>query len=311
MVFQSRSIQIISMLLFLLSSLCQAEGESLLLGGSELSDEFNTEVNLLSDNMSGWSVLGSGMSNERATSIEVIGGRLRVVPQQFSMNGWFEDEYGPLVFKTVSGNFSVMTSLRVVNNDHPELPPNVGFNAGGFVIRDPVGTHTNDENWVMYNMGGQGVDGVTYSREVKKTVNSISNLFLTEQVGMEEYLLVCRVGSDFYFYHWADDVHNWREEHYYNQFDVDGVTTTTWHNSSSVTPEIIPPLVGQSVEMSFNHTIMPNTVQVGVMGHTWSSDSVQASFDFVRFAAHPPLSKADCLTEFDPFDLIYKSDFEN
>ncbi len=280
------------------------------------SDEFEGSVDLLNNNTSNWSVLGSGAMDERATSAEINGGLLTVVPEVFAMNAWFEDEYGPLVYQPVTGNFAVAISLRVSQDNNIDLPPDLGFNAGGFVIRDATGTHNGDENWVMYNMGGQGQNGVTYAREMKKTVNSTSNLFLTEQVGMEEYLLACRVGDVFYFYYWADAIGGWRQETYYNQFDVDGTTTTTWHNSSSVTAEITPAGVGQANPMHFDHPAMPETVQVGIMGHTWSngSNGTRADFDFIRFAAAPPLSQGDCTTEFQqinlPVDLIFADDFE-
>lgn len=274
------------------------------------SDGFSVDADLLNSNGTSWSVLGSGVMDERATQIEITDGWLQVVPERFMLNAWFEDEYGPLVYQNVTGNFVAMTHLRVVSHDDNNMPPEVGFNAGGFVIRDAVGTHNGDENWMMYNMGGQGANGVTYAREVKKTVNSTSNLFLTEQIGMEEYLLVCRVGADFYFYYWADAINGWRQEHYYNQFDVDGVMTTTWHNSSSVTPEITPAGPGQSNPMYFNHPGMPTTVQVGVMGHTWENDSIQADFNYVLFAENPPQSQADCLTEFEFLDLIFADGFE-
>ncbi|MCB1583931.1 MAG: hypothetical protein KDI92_12780 [Xanthomonadales bacterium] len=274
------------------------------------SDDFDTPNNLLNDNATNWSVLGAGVMDERATQIEIVEGHLQVVPERFEFNGWFEDEYGPLVYQNVTGNFVAMTRLQVFHPDNDQLPPNVGFNAGGFVIRDAAGTHNGDENWVMYNMGGQGVGDVTYSREVKKTVNSTSNLFLTEQIGLDEYLLVCRVGSHFYFYYWADAINDWREERYYNAFDVDGVLTTTWHNSSSVTPEVIPAGTGQSNQMFFNHAAMPATVQVGVMGHTWSDDAIQANFDFVYFSQTPPNNQSECLQEFAIPDLIFADNFE-
>lgn len=274
------------------------------------SDDFTTDADLLNNNTTVWSVLGSGHMDERATQIEIVDGWLHVVPERFEFNAWFEDEYGPLVYQNVTGNFVAMTHLRVVSHDDNSIPPEVGFNAGGFVIRDATGTHQGDENWVMYNMGGQGVGGVTYAREVKKTVNSTSNLFLTEQIGLEEYLLVCRVGADFYFYYWAEAINDWREERYYNQYDVDGVLTSTWHNSSSVTSEITPAEPGESQPMYFNHPAMPATVQVGVMGHTWSDDAIQADIDFVYFAENQPLNQSDCLTEFAVPDLIFDDGFQ-
>ncbi len=277
------------------------------------SDEFDGAVDLLNNNTSGWSVLGSSVMDERATTVEINGGLLTVIPEVFAMNAWFEDEYGPLVYQLVTGNFAAVINLRVTQTNNIDMPPDLGFNAGGFVIRDASGTHNNDENWLMYNMGGQGADGVTYAREMKKTVSSVSNLYLTEQVGLEEYLLACRVGDDFYFYYWADAINAWRQETYYNQFDVDGTETTTWRNSGSVTPEITPAGIGQANPMHFNHPAMPAEVQVGIMGHTWSNgnNGTRADFDFIRFAQSPPQSQSECTTAFNNInDLIFADDFE-
>lgn len=285
--------------------------------GGPFSDEFNQDADLLNTNNTNWSVLGSNIGQERATSIEINNGYLVVEPQIFSMNAWFEDEYGPLVYQNVTGNFAAVISLSVTQSADPSQPADLGFNAGGFVIRDPSGTHTGDENWVMYNMGGQGADGVTYAREMKKTVSSgmtsISNLYLTEQVNSEEYLLACRVGDLFYFYYWADAIGAWRQETFYNQFDVDGTLTTTWRNGGSVTPEITVPGTGQSSPMHFNHPGMPNTVQLGIMGHSWQNgdNGVLASFDFIRFAKNIPQNQNDCIAEFLLIDdLIFADDFE-
>lgn len=281
--------------------------------GGSFSDEFDQNIDLLNNNTSGWSVLGSNIDDERAISIEITNGTLIVEPEIFSMNAWFEDEYGPLVYQNVTGNFATVISLSVTQSNDPEQTADVGFNAGGFVIRDASGTHNNDENWVMYNMGGQGQNGATYAREMKKTVNSSSNLYLTEQIGVDEYLLACRVGDAFYFYYWADVIGAWRQETYYNQFDVDGVTTTTWRNAGDVTPEITLPAVGQSSPMHFNHPAMPETVQLGIMGHSWANgdNGVLASFDYIRFAENTPQSQNDCTAEFLIMDdLIFADDFE-
>lgn len=276
------------------------------------NDEFNQQADLLNNNTTNWQVLGAGINDERATTIDINNGQLTVIPEVFAQNAWFEDSYGPLIYQQITGNFSAVIHLRVISSNNPDVQPNVGFNAGGFVIRDASGTHNGDENWVMYNMGGQGVNGVTYSREVKKTVNSVSNLFLTQQIGLEEYLLVCRIGQQFRFYYWADAIEGWREEHFYNHADVDGVETTTWMNSNSITPELVLPNPGNASPLFFNHAALPDTVQMGIMGHTWSNGDTQAEFDFIRFAVIPPAAEPDCTTQFESLgtDLIFADNFD-
>ena len=284
---------------------------------SPFNDEFNHDVDLLLNNSCQWAVLGSNSMDERASELVISDGLLTVVPEVVHHNGWFQDDYGPLLYQNVTGNFVAVVHLRVSSGTDIDLPPNVEYNAGGFVIRDASGTHNGDENWVMYNMGGQGRNGVTYAREMKKTLNSVSNLFLTQQVSMEEYLLACRVGDDFYFYYWADEIQDWRQETFYNNFDVDGVSTTTWRNSNNVTPEIIAAGNGQANPMHFNHSAMPETVQVGVMSHTWDNNGTgsgsRGDFEFIRFASNSPQTQSDCTAAFPQLgnDLIFENGFDN
>ncbi|MGV6850948.1 MAG: hypothetical protein ACWA5R_02065 [bacterium] len=279
-----------------------------------LNDEFAYVLDFLNNNTSDWQVLGSGAGDERAVFIQSDGQKLSIIPEEFEHNAWFEDEYGPLVYKNVQGNFAVAIHVKMLVPNQPSIPPSVGFNAGGLVIRDPSGTHSGDENWVMYNLGGQGQNGVSYAREMKKTIQSRSNLYLTEQTRQDEFLLACRVGSLFYFYHWSEIENNWIQETFYNQFSVNGVITTTWRNSGDVTPEIQVPAPGQESPMHFDHPGLPDTLQVGIMAHSWTNytDGIQGDFEFVRFAPNAPQTSSDCTSSFAQLgiDVIITDGFE-
>ena len=281
-------------------------------GGGALREDFSGNQNLLSGNYPGWTVLHP----DRADVIDVgetVPGSLTVVPTALSQNSWFQDQYGPLVYRSITGNFVAVTRLRVVNRNNPSVRPSRGFNAGGFVLRDPSGTHSANENWVMYNMGGQGPSGVNYAREIKKTVDvgasTVSNLFLNAQseTDIDGFLKVCRVGDRFRFYHWSDAQSTWLEERYYNGVTVDGVLVVTDPNSTSVTPEIgsVPPAAGTSVPMFFDHSGMPSTIQLGLMAGSWGGSlDARAEFDFVYVDDVSPASAAGCEAAFaDPTAL--------
>lgn len=278
-------------------------------GGNALSDEFSgADVDLLANNTSDWQVLHP----EKADTIDIgitVDGALTVLAQSTqpaAINAaWFEDNYGTLVYKEVTGNFAVMISLRVIDRDTPTVTDNTDtagyrpdgdYNAGGFVIRDPAGSHNHDENWVMYNMGGQGVG---YAREMKKTQDSLSNMFLTLQTTVDEFLLACRVGDLFYFYHWDQIDNQWQQETYYNGVEVHGTqVTTTVPNGMGVITEFSAPSMGNSTPMYFDLDL-PDTVQVGIMGHAWGSPyDTRAEFDYVRFSATPPATTGECVTSF-------------
>lgn len=277
--------------------------------GSALSDEFSgDDADLLAGDNSDWQVLNP----EKADAIDIgitVDGALTVLAQSTepaAVNAaWFENAFGTLVYKEVSGDFAVMTSLRVVDRDTPTvtdntdtagLRPDGDFNAGGFVIRNPAGTYTNNENWVMYNMGGQGVG---YARELKKTHNSSSNMFITLQTTVDEFLLVCRIGDLFYFYHWDQVDAEWQQETFYNEVDVHGdLVTTDVPNGMGVITEFSSPALGESAPMHFELDL-PDTVQVGVMGHAWAGPyDTRAEFDYVRFAAEAPATQGECETSF-------------
>lgn len=255
------------------------------------SDFFDVPVaDLLVSNPTSWSLLHP----DRAASIGVANGRLAMValaPEQVGAhNGWYQDDYGPLVYKSITGNFAVAVRLRVTDPAMPTMPPPTDFHAGGLVIRDPAGTYNGDENWVMYNMG-RGVSD--YQREIKKTASSISGLYLNPQTFAEQALLVCRVSSRFYFFHWDTAGQQWVVERYQPGVTVQYVTPIAEVDTSGSQP------------MYFDDQL-PATVQVGLMSHAWSyggTSGTLASFDWVAFAATPPATLGDCTGAFAGLDL--------
>ncbi|VAW55441.1 hypothetical protein MNBD_GAMMA05-2475 [hydrothermal vent metagenome] len=279
-----------------------------------INDEFNAPFNFESTTSNTWN-LHRFDGTSRTDSIDASQTKpgwlvmLPTIPPPGTNLGWFGDTYSAYLYQEVSGNFVVATKLRVVSRNNINVqPPSTDFNAGGLVIRDSAGTHNGNENWVMYNIGAQ-TSGTpsNYSREIKKTVNSASNMFLTDQDDIEEHLLVCRVDENFYFYYWDDVINNWREETFYNNADLNGsLISTRIANNTSITPEIanILPSDGNTSPISFrfdaaNNFFMPNTLQVGLIAHNWSNTGdTRAEFDYVRFATNIPATKNDCLTEF-------------
>jgi len=114
-------------------------------------------------------------------------GALTMVPTEA---GWFADFQGPLLFKVVSGDFIVETSLVAGSVGAPQNPPSQVFNSAGLLVRDPDhGPQT--ENWIMHNLGFQA-DFV--GSEGKNTVESVSQLTLIEG-SHQGRIRVCRVGD--------------------------------------------------------------------------------------------------------------------
>lgn len=279
---------------------------------NEMSDEFADNIDLLADNTSGWSILGAPPTNVHGDTrlfIADIGvtrtGWLVLVPQEGYHYAWFQDDWGPFLYRTITGNFAVATRLRVVcksQTPDADCRPSPGYNAGGFVFRDPAGTENGDENWVMYNMGGQGPGG--YAREIKKTVESTSSLFLNAQAQVSEYFLGCRIGPSFYFFFWDDIDGSWRQEQFHNNSTLHGTPVHTQVGGAGFGPVIqafSDPGDGNSTNMWFEHNGLPETLQVGLISHNWDDSVAQdtrSEFDFVRFSDSAPMSVEDCLATF-------------
>lgn len=258
---------------------------------SPLNDEFDGSVDLLANNTTDWAILHP----ERAASIDIgqtIPERLTIVSENGPNYAWFEDHYGPLVYRDVTGNFAVIARLRVVDNTDPSSAPTGNFNSGGFVIRDPAGTHQQNENWVMYNFGRQGQS--TYSREFKKTEASLSRLFLNPQefdAPQDDTLLVCRIDDTFHFFHRQD-----------GQWEIERVIPDVTISQGNAE---IPPELDQTGETPAYFALdLPDTVQVGVMAHAWQTDGAndtsltRAEIDYVRFADVLPTELEDCTASF-------------
>lgn len=257
-----------------------------------LSDQFDTPVaDLLGNNTTSWTVLHP----ERAAQASIAGGRLELVslnPEAVGdNNGWYQDDYGPLVYTNVTGNFAVAVRLRVVDSSDANLPPGGSFRAGGLLVRDPAGTHEQNENWIMYNMGS--VDGA-YRREVKKTTSSLSGLYLNPQPFEEQALLLCRVEARFYFFFWDAATQVWRPEHFQ--------PGTTVHYASPIA-EVD---TSGTLPLYFNDSL-PTQVQVGMMSHAWqyggATSMTRSSYDWVGLAVNPPASVAECTQGFESFSL--------
>lgn len=209
--------------------------------GYFFNDNFDTPQDFLAGPANGWTVLNENVAVEISTEAQT----LTMIPNPVARNAWFEQFQSPLLHQSVSGDFIAETSAQpfeqVGNNT-----PVVGFNAAGFVIRDPASA-PGMENWVMFNVGAQR-DSTPFGVEVKTTVDSSSALELFDVTPGAFELRVCRTGGQFtYFYRSAGDA--WTE----------------------VQPQ-----------NDHNRTDFPSELQVGLMAGTWSGDGVRGEFGFAR-----------------------------
>lgn len=248
---------------------------------ASLSDEFSSAATLS---------LWSNLHPSRVQTLDIgasAAGHLTITPIALAQNAWYSDSYAPLIYKNVTGNFVVETSVRIGRRTDMALAPTGQFNQAGFVVRDAAGTSPGAQRWVMYNIGYQDS---AVAREVKTTRNgspaTLSTLYLnnTPAGSTVVRLRVCRIGSTFHFFHRHPSESAFVEEQY------TATTRVSGNGASMPTPG-----TSSGMPLRFLRTDLPATLQVGVMTGTWAAPhDARGEFDYVRFA--PASSLADCTT---------------
>jgi hypothetical protein len=237
------------------------------------------------------------LAPERHTVLDVgqsSAGRLTIVPNNGDMNAWFSDSQGPLLFQAVEGDFVAETAVVLGSASDMRTTPTLpgSFSGAGFVVRDPASSR-GQERWVMYDIGFQD-SAVAF--EVKTTVPgsgdsaaSESTLYLnnTRQGANAALLRVCRLGSQFRFFHRYEGDAAWTEE----QVRLSGPDPTRVIASGSEST------VSDGSTLVFDRPDMPQAVQVGLMVGVWAPDpgGTRGEFDYVRFG--PATSSDDCTAE--------------
>ena len=219
---------------------------------TEFSDEFDI------DTLSDWS-LRHEVENSPAqyTVLEInrsAPGALTIVPTLTP--GWFADGDAPLVFKLVSGNFSIETDVLAESSASSGLPPGQNFNSGGLMARNPQ-QPGGVENHVMVNLGRQNesLPGFTGS-ESKSTRDSNSRLTL--QAGSNHgRLILCRVDTTFYTYRQMDNETSWTR-------------------------------IGE-----ISRPDLPDTLQAGMVANGFTGPDIRATFDYIRL--HIPVTESQCI----------------
>ncbi|MFK8051393.1 MAG: PASTA domain-containing protein [Woeseiaceae bacterium] len=182
-------------------------------------------------------------------------GELTIVPTQTP--GWFENGDAPLVFKLLSGDFSVHTRVLADSVTAPGNAPSADFNSAGLMARDADGA-TDPENHVMLNVGRQDnrVSGGVGS-ETKTTVDGASTLFI-DQGSNSGDLVLCRIGDDFFTYRRLSGETDW------------------------------------TLTQTITRADLPLTLQVGMVANAFAAPAdLNATFDFIRLLPAPAAS-ADC-----------------
>lgn len=193
---------------------------------------------------SGWSVLHPSLAE-----VSVSGGELHVVPTQTGPAAtWFEDGEGPLVWRSVTGDFVATARMRVDSATTPGAPPPIEYRLAGLLVRDP-GSSAGARNSAHVAIGA-GTAATPIAWEDKTTIASQSDFVLYAAPSSTAELRIVRSGAR-----------------------VDLLARAP----SSPTFTLL---------RSHQHPELPSTVQIGVMAYSYSAPAdVRAHVDWIRVDA--------------------------
>ncbi|MEM7308424.1 MAG: hypothetical protein AAF682_17215 [Planctomycetota bacterium] len=188
-----------------------------------------------------WQVLHPG-----EVALEVVGGALSLVPVDNSL--WFNNSESALVYKEVTGDFEVTTSVEVFDPAEPASPPAPQYRLGGLLVRDPAGLPASPLNWVHLAAGAGELD-TPLAVEHKRTVDSVSSFDLIGVSSLSLELRIVRIGSQFELSYREDAKGPW------------------------------------SLAQVYDHPTLPATVHVGLMCYSPNAPAgVAARFGGIAFA---------------------------
>jgi hypothetical protein len=185
-----------------------------------------------------WSVYNPGH-----VTISVGGGALALTPTMTGGgNIWFDDGEGPLVYKSITGDFTVTTVAHAEDPSNPGSPPPTQFRLGGLLVRDPGGTPGNRNSAHVALGAGDVANPIAV--EDKTTVASSSNYLFYPIASADIELRITRSGSTIGLYYRAIGAGSW------------------------------------TLARSHAHPEMPATVQVGMMAYSLSAPvGIRVTFD--------------------------------
>lgn len=167
-----------------------------------------------SDEFNGSSLDASwNLTRPELLDISVSGGELHLIAKEYSV--WFDYEAGAALWKPISGNFKVTTSVKARKESDPSQFVGPNYQFGGVLAYDPA-SNTN-HNYVFIVVGDRGG---YLSVETKSTRNNSSDVSGPEWPSGDAELRLCRVGSKFYLYKRAIGASSWTEATTYDRTDL-------------------------------------------------------------------------------------------
>lgn len=106
---------------------------------------------------------------------------------------WFQDQEGPYIYRTITGDFSVRATMSAEDPNAPGQAPPVSYRLGGLLLRSPLSTPGQRDS--LHVALGAGTPSVPISAEDKTTDDSISDFLLYPIAAPHGQLRLDRQGS--------------------------------------------------------------------------------------------------------------------
>jgi hypothetical protein len=148
-----------------------------------------------------WTVL-----NPAIATVSVSGGQLHL--QVNTASNWFNSTESVLVYKLVTGDFDVHTTVHATKTSNLAEEPDPQFRLGGLLARDPASSPAMS-NFVHVALGA-GSFAVPVASEDKTTVDSSSSYTFHPIAQTEGELRLTRSGNDFSMYYRAIGAMTWQ-----------------------------------------------------------------------------------------------------
>ncbi len=207
---------------------------------SYLSDEFSD-----SSTLSNWKRVyqTEGTQADQLEKIDISKSRrgwLTLVPYSSS---WYQDWRGVLMYKAAQGDFVVSTRIRASSRRGSGAPKSL-YSLAGIMIRTPrnitpANWSPGKENYIFLSYGTANKPG-QYQYEVKTTLNSDSQLEITNTAGDTAEIRVARIGDVFILLNKVNG--RWSVHRRYHRSDMPdelqvGLTVyTDWNSVERLSP---------------------------------------------------------------------------
>jgi len=144
----------------------------------------------------GWNLL-------QASGVRVYQRDSTFILKPFMESRWKDNEQGPLLWKTQSGNFEMYTRLRITQAKDTSAIPDAGFQLGGLMVRaDQV-----DENYILFGLGCMGNPQLKLISQ--NTVNGKSSMQVTRVEVNQLQLRLRRTGSRIALHYYSKEKRQW------------------------------------------------------------------------------------------------------